>query len=500
MRKVFSLLLAVVMLAVPVLSFAASPKQMIAESTEGHYLKTTFTMQSGAIGQVLSQNLGETTAQVVVDLIDALGFRMTNGQGRMEGALTLSGKDAISFDSQMKDGVLLNSSSLTGGAVQAFTQDEFKNYCMSLLGATAGLQNQLTGETAASSDINAEALVDLVVPIMFGEKPDISAEDFDLTPLQNLSASLDSIQPSMVSAADLPDDCDPAMAGISYELTEDLVTSAVQAVADVILSNQKLVAYMDRFLQVLPEGQRTTVETLLKALPGQVKDSWGQLETPSVEVYMSEESQPVAIRMNLKSKAAEGEDSFTFNYLVYQSTKDDGVYTNLISDGTTQDSSVHMTCSMLESDTVTDAVMNMDDGKQTIAITAKGAKAHGDDASNESKTITISAANMEIVIDEAESATKTEDGLATYTSSRTIRIPQMDPDRPLLTVWLDQEVTDEAPADLDAANAVHPGAMSEEELQAYNEEMTGRAQQSLMSVLMLLPESAQNLVFSMFRQ
>ena len=102
MKRILCAMLAVLLLAVPALSLAASPVEMLEQAVEaGRPLHAEVSMQAGEMP------MGEADAKLVSDIINALGFRMDVQQGdapQTSMALKLSGKEVLTFAVAEKGG------------------------------------------------------------------------------------------------------------------------------------------------------------------------------------------------------------------------------------------------------------------------------------------------------------------------------------------------------------------------------------------------------------
>ena len=143
MRKLFALLLAVVMMALPMGGLAASPDELMEQATASGRAKTvSVSFTPGTLP------LDESIATPLSDLLSALSFTATTAPDQTEFVMKLSGKDALTFAMSAKDGVTSLTSNLLGGDVIAFDAKEGEALLGKLI-TLIGQSAQMTEEQMA---------------------------------------------------------------------------------------------------------------------------------------------------------------------------------------------------------------------------------------------------------------------------------------------------------------------------------------------------------------
>lgn len=125
MKKLIAVIMSVIMMAMPVLSLAASPAEMLeAAWNNGRALKITGSFEIGETLFALAE-MDEASAAIVGDLLDALAFSVTTQEnGMVKGALELSGQEAVNVTLEPTEKELYIASSLMGNKVVAMTEEE----------------------------------------------------------------------------------------------------------------------------------------------------------------------------------------------------------------------------------------------------------------------------------------------------------------------------------------------------------------------------------------
>ncbi|MBE5803408.1 MAG: hypothetical protein E7316_02740 [Clostridiales bacterium] len=498
MKKLFAMLLALVMMTLPVLGLAASPSEMMEEATNaGRPVSGKVTLDFGSY-----PGLDESVATIINDVVDALGFTYAQQEDQVDFALTLSGADVLTLSTATEGEDTYIKSNLLGEDVVAFNAEEGEialNYLLALA-EDAGMFSQ--------SDV-AEMKQVLAQVIAQASTGTTEAEEIDLTNLIALGTEM----ASRVTTAEVtqqPKNCDAATTVATVKLTGEDVTAIYKVIFDAVKDMPDFISTLES-MNLTVNGQPATAEELIAMLP-ELADQMGAMvvgEIP-VEVYLDAEGEPVYMTMTMTMKG-ENEEG------VEETIHMDGVYSRLTMNETAVHTatiiakdaaeagvSISVTAvSNEEKDVVNVDIDSIDSGvaQPVIAVGVIVDKDYGETESSEDMdievTITDSDTQQEIslrMVFETE-AKKVNDQDVVMEGEMDLYLMGMEDE--LLSIEFIQE-TGSAAESIITADAVRLGKMTEEEFNTYmNEDVLTAAQSALIGLVQHLPSSVLSLLLGM---
>ena len=462
MRRLWSLILALVILTVPVLSLAETA------------------LPSGSVHVKMAVNLtdvpdsGEVNA--ISQLLDLLGIEITgqtNADGNVQAgfSLTLNGEDAVRFQATASGDELIAASNLLGDGTVAMTREDMQK----VLGE-AGLQVY-------------DALMQILKPA--GEQPAVALKPDDLEKLQDLK-TVKVLQDLLqkVEVADTfeqPTNADPATQLICLNWE----TADLKALADAL--HEDLKNNMD-MLSGAPNAAELTPEKLDEAFAELDRKLDGLEPDGPVKVYL-DDTGIVAVKAawNAKEtgKDADAEQIRSTLDIVRNTGAEGPVYSgNFVLTEENDVGSVSFLAMLTgESANILVDVIRTEDGQEEgrVSFALHAAK--------------MSENAFRMNLDVTASGEPTEDGFtgfhmtADFTTEKTDAGENVHADLVMYADGVEGKLhltvdVLQAPADaeLSSENAVRPGQMDEAALESWMQELSGNAMIVLFSALQSLPE------------
>ena len=497
MKRILSVMLAVLLLAVPVLSLAASPVEMLEQAVEaGRPLHAEVSMQAGEMP------MGEADAKLVSDIINALGFRMDVQQGdapQTSMALKLSGKEVLTFAVAEKGGDTFLKTNLAGADVMAFNEQEAQNTL-----------NRLMQMMADSGLMTREQLDEVMAQFasMAGMgSMTSSAEDleFDTAALLSLTADLAEGM-TMEGVTSQPRGCDEAKTRMSFTMTRDMLLKWVDLCLDMLRKNESYMAALNQQLTGMAAAgsEPVTAEELLEQLRQQLNDSITAFSAP-VSIFLDEKDEPVYILMDAAVTIAEDDEQedldMTFTYTRLTGTEGVNHSATLIANDEEKDG-MSMTFGLLEGEkraVVSFDLAEMDEGVTEAPILSLAAEllkereeTSARDQLNVTMTLTDSGKSQSVTLTADASAEQNGEDVDFQVCGK-LYLPGCTAETITVNAQL---TTGEAEPSIATEDAVRPGSMADDEFNAFLGQVAQSAQTALLVMLQNLPDS----VLQLFRQ
>lgn len=525
MRKITALLLTLLMLALPVMSLAAT--------------NVTVTLSPS---EALASLLGDEVGSIYRDMVNALGVTgYKDAEGRQGGvALLLNGTEAASFDAAAKDDTLYLKSNFLGDKVLAVSAEEWEpllGRLIDLLATAGGLAEedvqQMKAELAAAM---AGGLSQSVAPEL--TEADILALDW--TPV--IEAAMPAAEKAEVAEVkEQPEGCDAASQVMTMVLTSEDIAAVYQAMAQVMRSSDAVMAYLDTTLA----GAGMSGAQLLDAMVEDVKTATVNMKDATVIVYLNDagdvvcadmpveiadEDETVKVAASYKRLTDEngvnhqfsmpmtvdGEQLLAFDLAVLDAG-DAGMITlnanladamELTAGGVFDNENVDITVTMAADDMnvevkvvgskeATDFSLTMDADGTVIALSIANAT-----TVNEQETVRTGTVNLGVTEQGATvgllgsyAASSATDGSADKVVCE-LGVDMMGNQLPLVTVMVDVDRTAEAKASIVTEDAIHLAQLSDEELNALGAEIAQTAMNQAIALVQSLPESVLSLMMA----
>ncbi len=488
MRKLLSMLLALLMLILPVVSLAATPAEIMA-MPEGRTLYTDVSFTPSDLP------LDGTTAAMAKDLLNALTFsaKVGGADGDVSGlSVSLNSVKVLTFDTQVKDDTLYLSTSLLDKPV-AFTADEavdFSKRLMTMLGDAAGVdvtgivENLATNSWTNITNTAHDAL---------------SSFTFDL---EGFTTVMERMSARMVTeeVTEQTKDHEPATTKMTITITAEDVKDVVKVFADSYHSNEGLMAVLRQAnVTYTLNGQEVTEDEFFEGLPDAAEKAMSNYEDIVLVAMTNANNETVHASCTLTPKADAEETVLPMAIVYNRLGTADGTGHSLTATMTSDDSDAVLSVDYLagaEKKVSYGAALSYVKADGTVlemmSFTAEGTKENGDTQASSDVTYRfafsgdgtdVNRTSLSVNVQETASF----DGKDAV-GAKTIAFYLNDSKTPMVTITVD-EATDKAADAIDAQSAVHPGQMTEEELSAYFEEAMTSAQTNLLLILQNLPTS-----------
>ena len=548
MKKFAAICLALLMLALPVLGCAATSGELVSAARDnGMPLKTTVTFTPAD----LSALLGEETAAVYSDVLNALGIVLYEDENQGSLSVQLSGKDVLTFAGAIKDDTTYLNSNFLGSRSIAVDENEWQPLMEKLVDLLVAAGELDEDEAALMKEQLAGMSAGELMAQMNAED---AFADVDWTPVIDLVSGMLKEKGSVTAVTEQPADCDKAMNKVTVTLDGEDMVKLYSTAADCIRKSDSAMAFLDKQL----ESSDMTAEELLTELLDAMEEAFsntttellvteyvslsGDLVAMDMDMTMAQDN--VTVKTPLVYRRLTGEQGVSHTVsmrcsaddvpvmtvdLLYLDADPAGMITfkaNFI-DG---DDKLQMTADAAFDDRNVDASLKMDmtedgesivmnltvlstnednktntdvklvangaDDEVTFALKLDGEQTPGD-------TSAASQGNMSLIFGEDGVEVALVAGYTTATESGANSIRrETDADVGLTVMGMEiplcsaKVVTEscEPMASLAEGESVHPAVMSDEELSAYGEEIVNDAQTALMVLIQNLPTSVLQLM------
>lgn len=300
MKKLTALILALAMLALPVMGLAASPAELLSEAVEaGRPLSVKVGFEGGEMP------LDADTAAIVNDVLNALSFRFDEQEGdapQSDFALVLSGKDVLTFALAEKGEDYYLKSNLLGEDTVAFTAEEGVTILERFM--------QVLVDAGAMTQSNADELKQQLDAMMSGSTP--SAEEFDPASLDasELVAYITKIaeRAKIEEVTAQPKNCDQAKTVITFSLTGEEVAKVYELAFKMLQKNDAFMAQMDQMLQSA-NSKPTTGKELMDEMITKMNEAFKNLEGDvPFAFYQNEAGELVYATMDMAMREDKDDD------------------------------------------------------------------------------------------------------------------------------------------------------------------------------------------------
>lgn len=494
MKKFTAVLLALLMMALPVLGMAASPAEMIeGAAAAGQPIHTAVTFDAGTI-----PGLDAETAAIFNDVIDALGFTTDTQENQTNFAMQLSGKDVLTLAWATEGEDTYINSNLLGGTI-AFNATEGDVIIDHLL------KMAVDADMFTESDVaEVKQLIEQLKTEMNTQMEAIDLENIDMTALLTVVEELmEKVTTGEVTQQ--PKNSDPAATVITMKLTGEDIAKVYKVIFDVMKN-------VPQFTQVLESadltmnGEKVTADEMIAKLP-ELADQIGALvqgEIP-VEIYLDEAGEPVYGIMSMTVKAED--ETITMNMDFARRTVNEGVtYAVTIRAEDTKNEGASITVDVLETEALTTTnvgIASIKNGvsEPVITVSVLLNKNYGETKSEENMIVDVvvtdsdSGEEISFKIDMDSEAEVLADGGVRYEAEVDLYILGMEEE--MFTIEVEQ-LSGKAVDSIVTADAVRPGTMTEDEVSEYvSDDVMNALMNALMGLVQNLPASVLSLIMDM---
>lgn len=494
MKKFTAVLLALLMMALPVLGMAASPAEMIeGAAAAGQPIHTAVTFDSGTI-----PGLDAETAAMVNDLIDALGFTTDTQENQTNFAMQLSGTDVLTLAWATEGEDTYINSNLLGGTI-AFNATEGDVIIDHLL------KMAVDADMLTESDVaEVKQLIEQLKTEMNTQVEAIDLENIDMTALLSVVEELMQ-KVTTGEVTQQPKNSDPAASVITMKLTGEDITKVYKVIFDVMKNVPQFTQALES-ASLTMDGEKVTADEMIAKLP-ELADQIGAMvqgEIP-VEIYLDEAGEPVYGIMSMTMKAED--ETITMDMDFARRTVNEGVtYAVTIRAEDANDEGVSITADVLETEALTTAnvgIASIKNGvsEPVITVSVLLNKNYGETKSEENMIVDVvvtdsdSGEEISFKIDMDSEAEVLADGGVQYEAEMDLYILGMEEE--LFTIEVEQ-LSGKAVDSIVTADAVRPGTMTEDEVAQYvNNDVMNALMNALMGLVQNLPASVLSLVMEM---
>lgn len=488
MKKLTALLLALLMLALPVMGMAASPDELFTQATETRPYK-----MEGKLTWGNTSLLDAETQALVKDVVDAIGFTLAGQENQTDFTLTLSGNDVLTLSTaaQGEDTYLLTN--LLGGTI-AFNEAEgsvILDYLMNLCVASG----MMTEDDVAQAKASIQQALNQAKDVSLTEEFSIDTAAL-MTWAEGFAARI-----TTEEVTQQPKNSDPAAQVLSFTLTGEDLTQLYTILFDSLQGNPSFIAGLNS-TNLTMDGQPVTAEEFYAQLPEMAKKIGDAVQGDiPVSVYGDAEGNPVygTAAVTMKFENEEGTSTVAMDMDYTRLTVAEGVTHagNIVAvDENNQGAAVSV--SVLAGDkltTVNAGIGSIEAGATTpvLGLDVKAEKEYGDTESELAleALLTIVSEGQEITLGlDMDKETKLNGENAVYEGDMDISFMGEE----ILCIKM-TAATGEAAPSIITADAVRPGQMTEEEFNTYAEETVMPAlQMALVNLIQSLPESVLTLL------
>lgn len=494
MKKFTAVLLALLMMALPVLGMAASPAEMIeGAAAAGQPIHTAVTFDSGTI-----PGLDAETAAIFNDVIDALGFTTDTQENQTNFAMQLSGTDVLTLAWATEGEDTYINSNLLGGTI-AFNATEGDVIIDHLL------KMAVDADMLTESDVaEVKQLIEQLKTEMNTQVEAIDLENIDMTALLSVVEELMQ-KVTTGEVTQQPKNSDPAATVITMKLTGEDITKVYKVIFDVMKNVPQFTQALES-ASLTMDGEKVTADEMIAKLP-ELADQIGAMvqgEIP-VEIYLDEAGKPVYGIMSMTMKAED--ETITMDMDFARRTVNEGVtYAVTIRAEDANDEGVSITADVLETEALTTAnvgIASIKNGvsEPVITVSVLLNKNYGETKSEENMIVDVvvtdsdSGEEISFKIDMDSEAEVLADGGVQYEAEMDLYILGMEEE--LFTIEVEQ-LSGKAVDSIVTADAVRPGTMTEDEVAQYvNNDVMNALMNALMGLAQNLPASVLSLVMEM---
>ncbi len=489
MKKFLSLMLAIMLLALPVTSLAEFNFDLLGQQKAMTFSLTFADANIAALVEATGEKLDEDEAAVfpmVNDIINAIGLIGYVQQASADTAqvgfgLTLTGNEALNVQALLQKDGIYATSNLLGKDTVLVTLEQLN---AALEDAKAELIAQ--GGTGAELDEAMKSLKEMVENPGEFFSSNMQTNDLETMELTKFMAAFEKIaeKAEKADASTAPAGSDKAESAITLKLSKEDISTLLNAFMDDFEATDYGAAYVKSLNQSLAVSEeKITVDDALKACTDLMKDDVvvtlytgadGNVVSATVKAALLEEvdsKDVVDLDMVILNNKVDDQQKVT---VTATATEDDEKVDVLFELNMADKENGTFNCTVTEDDTlvkVNGTIQATADNNVTVDV--KLDVTDGEDKFGMGFLVT--AAETESSFDIQMKLTSL-DGATTY-----------------LSILLNYALTDMKPA-VNTADAVQPLAMSEEEMQAWTTSLESGMQMELVKIIQYLPTSVLQLM------
>lgn len=490
MKKFLSLMLAVLLLALPVASLAEIDVDLLEQQKAMTFSLTLADANFAALAEATGETVDEDEAAVIAmvnDLINAIGLtgyvqQPAADKVQVGYSLTLSGNDALNIHALLQKDGIYATSNLLGQDTVLITPDQLDAVMES---AKAELIAQ--GGTGAEIDEAMAALKEML------ENPaqmlQSNTNDLDTMELTKSLAAFEKIaeKAEKADASTAPAGSDKAESAITLKLSKDDIATLLQAFMDDFETTDFGAAYVKALNQGLASSdEKATLDDALKLSTDLIKDD------VVITLYTGDDGNVVSATVKAALlEEVDSDDVVDMDMVILNHKVDD-------------QQKVTVTVAATEGDEKVDVLfeLNMadkDNGAFNCTVTEDDTlvKVNGTIQTTADKKVTVDV-KLDVTDDDDKfgmgflvTSQETEDSIDVQ-----VKLTSIDGATTYLSILLNYALTDMMPA-VNTADAVQPLTMSEEEMTAWTTSLQSTMQLELMKLIQYLPESVLMMIMQM---
>ena len=290
MRKMLSLLLALLLLAMPVISLAASPSEIMdLPEDRNSYVRVSFTPG------VLPMDAESNT--LISDLLNALSFEYAGSHkddGTQNFAMVLSGQLALTLRMQEKDDVLYLGTSLLDTNISV-KEDDVEKVSKQLIEAIGKANKMEEKDIEAITQLlfSGELISDVAETDDFAEVFTDMEWDWDA-----LQAVIQRVYARAVTeTVDMQSkDHEPAVKKITMSVTAQDMEDIYRALCDAVLKNDKFMQLAKQMnVTYTLDNEQVSAEEFYTKLPEKIREMFDQFEDMPIEWLLNDKDEVVSV-------------------------------------------------------------------------------------------------------------------------------------------------------------------------------------------------------------
>lgn len=503
MKRVLSMLVALLMVLVPTLSLANQADTVMEQAiANGKALEAVVRFSIGDV-----PGADEQSMTVLKDLLDAFSITAYKQQDQAGLSYNLSGESVAHVDFAKKDSVPYVASNLLGTRAISLHSDDlvamvklFVNYALD-----AAVENgEITAAEAAQAKAELEKSLGEVGQQMthIGEiaVPDFSDLTFERT-AEAFSSVLGNIYPSKEPLQ--LEDCDPANVTAVITITGEQIQKVTIAFLQDLENTTSLMGFADNLLLETEGDQYVPAAQLIDQLIAQVEGdpSFKNMEPTKITMNLDEEGEVVGAVVTQTVK--DGDETETTDVVYTRKTEGTSVRhrvhfaaQEVEADEPNDQDSVEMDFSLLmQEDSTVFSFNASEDGKTIMYMNAVCVSTEGENKANSTWDIELGVVpNRETVVMHVTVTNDSEWNATDATKKTQVKFSIDGLAENLFTMTVDVATTDVKPV-IGTADAVKLSVMTEEEIKAFGQQITTTATMQVLAALQYLPASIQALMF-----
>lgn len=290
MKKFLAMLLSVLMLLTPMLACAETPGEMLDWAWQnGRAQEVTVYLK---INDDLLALTGESELEMVGDIVNALSFSVTTApQGPWKVAMNLENNEVLNVMGEGDEELSYLGSTLLGEDVLAANDDEklvIAGYLVDLMA-----QNDIITEDDAATFNTLLMMAPYMAEEMLSAAESVDPETIDTAAMEAWAAGWESRMES-VAVAELPAECDPAVAGYKVVVTDEDFLALFDASFEMLMS-------IPEFVQGFIEGSGTeNPEQLIAEMRAELEVVFAEAPVSMpITVYVDENEEAVFIKAEM---------------------------------------------------------------------------------------------------------------------------------------------------------------------------------------------------------